>query len=194
MKEPVPVGSTPCPGPDLPELMVQVVQGDEEAFSAVYDAVAAPVFGLVFRMLRDHAQSEEVAQEVLIELWRTAAHYRPEKGTVLNWVLTLAHQRTVDRIRSVEAATSRERRAALLERMPEYDEVSEQVEGHFEREQLRRCLRSLSKIQRQSVMLAYYQGLTYKEVAAALSAPLGTIKTRMRDGLIRLRDCLGVRA
>ncbi|MEV5982107.1 ECF RNA polymerase sigma factor SigK [Streptomyces sp. NPDC052114] len=194
MTQPSPVGPGPARRPDLQEQLALVAQGDREAFSVVYDAVAAPVFGVVCKLLRDHAQSEEVAQEVLVEVWRTAARYRADRGTVLNWVLTLAHRRTVDRIRSVQAAAARERRAALLDQVPEFDEVSEQVEGQLEREQLRRCLRSLSEIQRQSVTLAYYQGLTYKEVAEALSAPLGTIKTRLRDGLIRLRDCLGVTA
>ncbi|MFD8572349.1 ECF RNA polymerase sigma factor SigK [Streptomyces sp. NPDC057694] len=192
MKEANHLESGPSRGPELQELIVQVAQGDHEAFALVYDAVAGPVFGIVCRLLRDHAQSEEVAQEVLVEVWRTAARYRADRGTVLNWVLTLAHRRTVDRIRSVEAAAARDHKAALLEQIPEFDEVSEQVEGQLEREQLRRCLRSLSVIQRQAVTLAYYQGLTYKEVAETLSAPLGTVKTRLRDGLIRLRDCLGV--
>ncbi|WP_428951138.1 sigma-70 family RNA polymerase sigma factor [Streptomyces sp. cg35] len=194
MTHPRPIRPGPARGPDLQEQLALVAQGDRDAFSVVYDAVAAPVFGVVCKLLRDHAQSEEVAQEVLVEVWRTAARYRPDRGTVLNWVLTLAHRRTVDRIRSVEAAAARDHRVALLDQVPEFDEVSEQVEGQLEREQLRRCLRSLSEIQRQSVTLAYYQGLTYKEVAETLSTPLGTIKTRLRDGLIRLRDCLGVTA
>ncbi|MBO1332591.1 sigma-70 family RNA polymerase sigma factor [Streptomyces sp. VRA16 Mangrove soil] len=192
MTHPGPVGPVPARGPDLQEQLALVAQGDREAFSVIYEAVAAPVFGVVCKLLRDHAQSEEVAQEVFVKVWRTAARYRADRGTVLNWVLTLAHRRTVDRIRSVEAAAARDHRVALLDQVPEFDEVSEQVEEQLEREQLRRCLRSLSEIQRQSVTLAYYQGLTYKEVAEALSAPLGTIKTRLRDGLIRLRDCLGV--
>ncbi|WP_338704025.1 sigma-70 family RNA polymerase sigma factor (plasmid) [Streptomyces sp. Q6] len=192
MTHPRPIRPGPTRGPDLQEQLALVAQGDRDAFSVIYDAVAAPVFGVVCKLLRDHAQSEEVAQEVLVEVWRTAARYRADRGTVLNWVLTLAHRRTVDRIRSVEAAAARDHRVALLDQVPEFDEVSEQVEGRLEREQLRRCLRSLSVIQRQSVTLAYYQGLTYKEVAETLSAPLGTVKTRLRDGLIRLRDCLGV--
>ncbi|MFI7351044.1 sigma-70 family RNA polymerase sigma factor [Streptomyces sp. NPDC049936] len=194
MTEAVHTGPDPARGPDLQRLVAAVAQGDQEAFAALYDAVAGPVFGTVKKVLRDHAQSEEVAQEVLVEVWRTAPGYRSERGTVINWILTLAHRRTVDRVRSVESAAVRDHRAALLDRTPEFDEVSEAVEARFEREQLRRCLRSLSEIQRQSVTLAYYQGLTYREVAETLSTPLGTIKTRLRDGLIRLRDCLGVTA
>ncbi|WP_055701264.1 MULTISPECIES: sigma-70 family RNA polymerase sigma factor [Streptomyces] len=194
MNEVVHIGSRKAPGPDLQELVIRVARGDQQAFSGVYDAVAGPVFGVVRGVLRDHAQSEEVTQEVLVEVWRTAPRYRPDRGTAMNWVLTLAHRRAVDRVRSVEAASAREQKAALLARTPEFDEVSEQVETRLEREQVRRCLRALTEVQRQSVTLAYYRGLTYRQVAELLSLPLGTVKTRLRDGLIRLRDCLGVSA
>jgi RNA polymerase sigma-70 factor (ECF subfamily) len=145
-------------------------------------------------VLRDQAQSEEGVQEVLVEVWRTAPRYRPERDTVINWILTLAHRRAVDRVRSMEAAAARDHKAALRDRTPEYDEVTEQAETRLEREQVRRCLRTLTEIQRQSVTLAYYRGLTYRQVADALALTLGTVKTRLRDGLIRLRDCLGVSA
>lgn len=174
--------------------MGQVAVGDRDAFTTVYDTVAGPVLGLVRRVLRDPAQSEEVAQEVLVEVWRTAARYRPAKGTVMTWVMTLAHRRAVDRVRSAQAAADREERAALLDRTPAFDEVAEQVETRLEREQVRRCLRTLTELQRESVSLAYYRGLAYREVAELLTVPLGTVKTRLRDGLIRLRDCLGVSA
>ncbi|MDX2544216.1 sigma-70 family RNA polymerase sigma factor [Streptomyces sp. WI04-05B] len=194
MKEAVHISRNPSAGPDLQELVGRVALGDEEAFSGVFDAVSAGVLGVVRAVVRDQAQSEEVAQEVLVEVWRTAPRFRPERGTAMNWILTLAHRRAVDRVRSVEAATLRDHKAALLERVPEYDEVVERVEARLEREQVRRCLRTLTEIQRQAVTLAYYRGLTYPEVAEALAVPLGTIKTRLRDGLIRLRDCLGVTA
>ncbi|OWA04752.1 RNA polymerase subunit sigma [Streptomyces sp. CS227] len=194
MKEPVRIGPPPSAVPDLEALMGQVAVGDRDAFTTVYDAVAGPVLGLVRRVLRDPAQSEEVAQEVLVEVWRTAARYRPAKGTVMTWVMTLAHRRAVDRVRSVQAAADREERAALLDRTPAFDEVAEQVETRLEREQVRRCLRTLTELQRESVSLAYYRGLAYREVAELLTVPLGTVKTRLRDGLIRLRDCLGVSA
>ncbi|MDF3301322.1 sigma-70 family RNA polymerase sigma factor [Streptomyces tropicalis] len=194
MKEAVYIGRNPASEPDLQELMSSVALGDQEAFASVYDVVAGPVLGVVRSVLRDRAQSEEVAQEVLVEVWRTAARYRADRGTAINWILTLAHRRAVDRVRSAEAAAAREHKAALLDRTPEYDQVTEQVEAHLEREQVRRCLRTLTEIQRQAVTLAYYRGLTYREVAEALALPLGTAKTRLRDGLIRLRDCLGVTA
>ncbi|WP_435252916.1 sigma-70 family RNA polymerase sigma factor [Streptomyces tendae] len=194
MKEAVHIGRNPSSQPDLQQLIREVALGDQDSFAAVYDAVAGSVLGVARAVLRDQAQSEEIAQEVLVEVWRTAPRYRPERGTVVNWILTLAHRRAVDRVRSVEAAAARDHKAALLERTPEYDEVTEQVETRLEREQVRRCLRTLTEIQRQSVTLAYYRGLTYRQVAEALAVPLGTVKTRLRDGLIRLRDCLGVSA
>ncbi|GGW16313.1 RNA polymerase sigma factor SigK [Streptomyces capoamus] len=194
MKEPVYIGRNPAAKPDLQQLIHAVGLGDQEAFAAVYDAVAGSVLGVARAVLRDQAQSEEVAQEVLVEVWRTAPRYRPERGTAINWILTLAHRRAVDRVRSAEAAAARDAKAALLEHQPAYDEVTEQVENRLEQEQVRRCLRTLTELQRQSVTLAYYRGLTYREVAEALALPLGTVKTRLRDGLIRLRDCLGVTA
>ncbi|MFF8406630.1 sigma-70 family RNA polymerase sigma factor [Streptomyces sp. NPDC015684] len=194
MKEAVFIGRKPSPGPDLQQLLREVALGDHEAFAALYDAVAGSVLGVVRAVLRDQAQSEEVAQDVLVEVWRTAPRYRAERGSAINWILTVAHQRAVDRVRSAEAAAARDTKAALLERTPAYDEVTEQVETRLEQEQVRRCLRTLTELQRQSVTLAYYQGLTYRQVAEALSLPLGTVKTRLRDGLIRLRDCLGVTA
>ncbi|WP_335980700.1 ECF RNA polymerase sigma factor SigK [Streptomyces sp. CA2R106] len=194
MREAVHIGRNPSSEPDLEELVGRVALGDEDAFAAVYDAVAGSVLGVARAVLRDQAQSEEVAQEVLVEVWRKAPRYRRDRGTAINWILTLAHRRAVDRVRSVEAAAARDHKAALLARTAEFDEVTEQVEARLEREQVRRCLRTLTAIQHQAVTLAYYRGLTYSQVAEALALPLGTAKTRLRDGLIRLRDCLGVTA
>ncbi|MFD4759093.1 sigma-70 family RNA polymerase sigma factor [Streptomyces sp. NPDC058439] len=194
MKKAVYISGARSAGPDLHELLEMVAQGDQDAFAKVYDAVSGPVLGLVRSVLRDPAQSEEVAQEVLVEVWRTVPRFRAARGSAMSWVLTLAHRRAVDRVRSAEASAAREYRAALLDRTPAFDEVTEQVESRVEREQVRRCVRTLSELQRQSVDLAYYRGLTYREVSELLSVPLGTIKTRLRDGLIRLRDCLGVGA
>ncbi|MFB7760857.1 sigma-70 family RNA polymerase sigma factor [Streptomyces xiamenensis] len=191
---PTPLSAPGGPAADLGELLTQVAAGDQDAFGAVYDRVAGPVHGLVRSVLRDPAQSEEVTQEVLVEVWRRAASYAPERGTAMAWIMTLAHRRAVDRVRSAQAASDREHRAALLDHTPAYDEVTEQVEASLEREQVRRCMGGLTERQRQSVTLAYYRGLTYREVAEVLSLPLGTVKTRLRDGLIRLRDCLGVTA
>lgn len=194
MKEPVHIGRSPSATPALEDLLAQVARGDQDAFTEVYDVVCGPVLGLVRSVLRDPAQSEEVTQEILVELWRTAARFRSARGSAMTWVLTIAHRRAVDRVRSAQASTDREQRAALLERTPAFDDVTEQVEARLEREQVRRCLRALTELQRQAVTLAYYRGLAHREVSELLSVPLGTVKTRLRDGLIRLRDCLGVTA
>jgi len=180
-------------GPTAEELMVRVAKGDERAFELLYDQLAGPIFGLVRRIVRDAAQSEEVAQEVLVELWRTATRYAPDKGSALNWAMTLAHRRAVDRVRSARASTEREQKATFeAARGRPFDEVAESVTARLERSQVRRCLSFLTDLQRESVLLAYYQGYSYPEVASLLGLPLGTVKTRMRDGLIRLRDCMGV--
>ena len=182
----------PAGAPDTAELMRHVARGDESAFEQLYDVLIGPVYGAIRRIVRDPAQSEEVAQEVMVELWRTAARYAPERGTVMTFTMTLAHRRAVDRVRSAQAAADREDHVGRRDAARPFDEVAEQVTARFEQEQVRRCLGTLTELQRESVVLAYYGGRTYKEVGELLDTPLGTIKTRLRDGLIRLRDCLGV--
>ncbi|GFH37470.1 sigma-70 family RNA polymerase sigma factor [Streptomyces pacificus] len=174
--------------------MRRVACGDKEAFTALYDAVVDTVFGIVLKIVRDRAQSEEVAQEVMIDLWRRATRYDPGKGSVHAWATMLAHRRAVDRVRSAEAAAHRDHDHAVRDRQRPYDDVAERVESRLQSQQVRRCMKQLTDIQRQAVTLAYYQGLTYREVAQTLGTPLPTVKTRMRDGLIRLRDCMGVTA
>jgi RNA polymerase sigma-70 factor (ECF subfamily) len=180
--------------PTLEDLLQRVARGDTEAFEVVYDEVSSTVFGVVRRVLRDPAQSEEVAQEVLIEVWRTATRFDPARGSATTWILTMAHRRAIDRVRSAQASHDREERVAIRDQVTAYDEVADQVETNLEQEQVRRCLGHLTDLQRESVTLAYYAGYTYREVAELLDAPLGTVKTRLRDGLIRLRDCMGVEA
>lgn len=176
----------------LEDLIAQVARGDRDAFEAVYRQLAAPVYGLIRRVLRDPAQSEEVTQEVMVELWRTATRFDPARGSVRTWALTLAHRRAVDRVRSAQAATDRELRLARQAPVAgAEDDVAEVVEARLDQQRVRHCLGALTELQRESVRLAYYGGYTYREVAELLGAPLGTVKTRLRDGLIRLRDCLG---
>jgi len=176
---------------DVARLLAHVARGDQAAFEEVYDRMAGPVLGMVRGVVRDLAQSEEVMQEVLLQLWRTASRFDSSKGSATSWVMTLAHRRAVDRVRSEQKAAERELRAASASPIA-YDEVVEAVEASLDRERVRRCLTSLTDLQRESVTLAYYGGYTYREVAELLDVAVGTVKTRMRDGLIRLRDCLGV--
>ena len=184
--------SGPAAPADADALLQRVARGDDAAFPQLYDLVVRPVFGLVQRVVRDPAQSEEVVQEVMVELWRTATRYSPDRGSAMTWVLTLAHRRAVDRVRSAQSATEREDRVATRSVPRPFDEVADQVTMRMEHEQVRRCLSTLTELQRESITLAYYGGRTYREVGELLHTPLGTIKTRLRDGLIRLRDCLGV--
>ncbi len=177
-------------GPD--ELLRQVARGDEQAFAALYEALSPRVYGLAKRVLRDPAQAEEVAQEALVEVWRTAARFDSAKGSATSWVLTITHRRAVDRVRSAQAGAERERRVAARSVDTPYDDVVEEVTASLEQQQVRRCLKGLTNLQREAITLAYYDGFTYREVAEKLDTALPTIKTRMRDGLIRLRDCLGV--
>lgn len=175
---------------DLDRLLSAVARGEHGAFDQVYEQLREPVQCQVRAILHDPAQSEEVTQEVLLEVWRTASKFDAGRGSATAWVMTLAHRRAVDRVRSVQKEAERERRIATAE-IP-YDEVIEAVESSLERERVRRCLSSLTEVQRESVTLAYYRGYTYGQVASLLGVPTGTVKTRMRDALIRLRDCLGV--
>ncbi len=174
------------------ELLVATARGDQAAFGALYDRVAGPVYGVIRRVLRDPAQSEEVAQEVLVEVWRTASRFDPHRGSATTWIMTMAHRRAIDRVRSEQASRDRDERIGHRDRVRPFDEVAEEVETRFEHRQVRAALDQLTDLQREAVELAYYGGYTYREVAELLDTPLGTVKTRLRDGLIRLRDCMGV--
>jgi RNA polymerase sigma-70 factor (ECF subfamily) len=178
--------------PDANELLGRVARGDERAFAELYDLVSARVYGLIRRVLRDPAQSEEVAQEVMVEVWRNAGRYDAARGSATAWVFTIAHRRAVDRVRSEQAGVERVRRAAAVSVETPYDDVVEAATARIEQQQVRRCLDGLTDLQREAITLAYYGGNSYREVAELLGAALPTIKTRMRDGLIRMRDCLGV--
>jgi len=198
-----PSPSSPAPPPSASEhagqadaaldtLLSRVARGDQAAFEVVYDQMAGPVYGLILKVLRDPAQSEEVAQEVLLEVWRSASRFDPRRGGATSWILTIAHRRAVDRVRSESAAAERERRSPTIAEPPPSDVVAETVTASLEAERVRRCLGGLTELQREAVTLAFYKGYTYPQIAAQLDVALGTIKTRIRDGLIRLRDCLGV--
>jgi RNA polymerase sigma-70 factor, ECF subfamily len=176
--------------PGLDDLLAAVARGDEGAYDAVYDLTSGWVLGVARRVLRDPALAEEVMQEVMLEVWRLASRFDPARGSGTSWLMTLAHRRAVDRVRSERSHASRELRAATA--VIDYDDVTETVEASLEAERVQRCLSSLTSLQRECVRLAYYGGYTYAEVAELLGVPTGTVKTRMRDGLIRLRDCLGV--
>src|SRR5262249_18934298 len=166
-----------------------VAGGDRAAFDAIYDRVAAPVFGTVRSVVRDPGLTEEVTQEVFVEVWRAASRFDASKGSPMAWGATIAHRRAGDRVRSEQRAADRDRRAAAS--VIAYDDVAETRAGNLDRGRVRRCLGSLPRPQREAGTRAYYGGYTYRQVAGLLGVPAGTVSTRMRDGLIRLRDCLG---
>jgi RNA polymerase sigma-70 factor, ECF subfamily len=177
---------------DLDALLRRVAQQDADAFAAFYDATRARVYGLVTRVVRDRGYSEETTQEVYLQVWRTAESYDPASGSALAWLLTLAHRRAVDRVRSEQAASRRESRYGATTSEPAADHVSEAVITREELRQVATCLEGLTDVQRECIELAYYQGMTYREVSERLSANLATVKSRMRDALRGLRNCLGM--
>ncbi|QNE22871.1 sigma-70 family RNA polymerase sigma factor [Kribbella qitaiheensis] len=166
--------------------MEQVADGDRDAFSALYDVAASRAFGIALRLLRNPALAEEVAQDAMVELWRTAARYDPGRGSVETWTLTIAHRRAVDRVRRDRAGKERDLEDARASTIS-FDATAETATRHTD---IRGCLLSLTDLQRQAVVLAFYEGYSYPEVAALLEVTLPTIKAPIRDGLRRLRDCL----
>lgn len=178
--------------PSNEELLRRVATGDRDAFAELYDITAPRVFGLVKRLLRDHAQSEEVTQEIFLEIWQTASRYDPSKGGAMAWMLTMTHRRAVDRVRASQASRERDVRVGIRDRAPDYDAVVEDVEVRIESERVREAMMRLTELQRQAVQLAYFGGYSHREVSTMLKVPIGTVKTRLRDGMIRLRDELGV--
>ena len=174
------------------ELLQRVATGDQRAFSELYDLITPRMLGLVRHVLKDHAQSEEVVQEVLLEIWQTATRFDPNKGKAVTWMLTMAHRRAIDRVRSAQSSRDRDTKIGIRDLSREYDSVSENVEIRIEHERVQKALNQLTDLQRQAVELAYYGGFTHSEVSTKLGVPIGTVKTRLRDGMIRLREELGV--
>ena len=178
---------------DTPEQrLARVATGDKQAFAELYDSTSARVYGLVKRLLVDPAQAEEVTQEIYLEIWQTATRYQQERGSAMSWMLTMAHRRAVDRVRASQASRDRDTRIGIRDYDREYDQVAEHVEVTMEGARVKRALQGLTELQRQAVQLAYYGGLSHSEIAAELPVPVGTVKTRIRDGMIRLRDAMVV--
>lgn len=173
-------------------LLALTALGDQAAFARLYDLMAPRVFGLVRRVLRDPAQSEEVTQEIFLEIWQSATRFDTARGTATTWMMTMTHRRAVDRVRAAQASRARDSKVGLRDYAPPFDDVAESVEVTIEHERVIRALSRLTDLQRQAVTLAYFGGFTHAEVAEMLHIPVGTIKTRLRDGMIRLRDELGV--
>lgn len=193
----------PGPGPQAPDdtpptsaevLVAEVTRGSTAAFEELYAVIAPRVYGLALRVLRDPGLAQDVTQEVLVDVWRLAPRYDAARGPVITWVLTMAHRRSVDRVRREQSQSERAARAARSAwgERTDRDVVVGELERTWEAAVVRRAMRGLTELQRQAIELAYYGGCTHAEVAGMLGIPLGTAKTRIRDGLIRLRDSLGM--
>ncbi len=189
---------SPVPPPDdaeslsIESLLREVADGSRAAFAEVYDRISSRVMGLVTRLLRDRAQSEEVTQEVFLEIWQSASKFDQNRGSGMAWVLTMAHRRAVDRIRSAQKSHERDLKIGIRDMEREFDGVAESVEIRVENERVQSAMARLTPLQREAVILAYYGGYSHSEMSQILGIPLGTVKTRLRDGMIRLRDELGV--
>jgi RNA polymerase sigma-70 factor (ECF subfamily) len=177
--------------PSLEELMRQTATGDQAAFATLYDRLAPRVHGLVVRILRDHAQSEEVTQEIFLQIWKNASSFDPTRGNALSWTLTVAHRRAVDRVRSAQAQSVRDEDYESLRDRPMQDPTSQEVEDRWQAQTVRAAVVDLGPPHQEALELAYFHGMTHREVSIALDIPLGTAKTRIRDGLRRLRDRKG---
>ncbi len=192
---PEPQETRPGPGPVRGgvegQLLQQVAQGDRDAFAQLYDLVSPRVFGLVRTVVRDRAMAEEVTQEVFLQVWKQAPRFRPDMGSATAWISTVAHRRAVDRVRSEEASRARLQRDQRMDMTSAPGPESAMLD-QVDRQRVRAALAQLTERQRRAIELAYYGGHTYEEVAVLLDIPVGTAKTRIRDGLIRLRDAMGV--
>ena len=178
----------------LVELLGRAARGHEDAFAVLYDATVARVHGVILRVLRAPDLAAEVTQEVYVEIWRLASRFSTERGSVMSWMVTIAHRRAVDRVRATVSETRRDTDWARLDAETPHDKVWDTLEHRLDTERVRKGMDSLTAVQREAVSLAYFGGYTHREVAGLLKLPLGTVKTRIRDGLIGLRDTLGVEA
>lgn len=176
----------------LGSLLAQIASGSQPAFAEFYELTSRRVYGMARRVLIDAALSEDTTQEVFLQVWQNASKFNDEAGSPLAWLMTISHRRAVDKVRSTQSATDREARYGASSQDIDHDSVSDEVDSRLEAEAVVRCLGTLTETQQESVRLAYYGGLTYREVAERLNAAVPTIKSRIRDGLIRLKTCLGV--
>ena len=164
--------------------------GDRASFARLYDLTNPRIYGLVLRVIRDANYAEEVVQEAYLQYWQKASTYRPERGSVITWMMTIAHRRAIDRVRTEDLQRRRVTEAGIAQASVSDPLPLEVVVDREETRTLRTCLDDLTELQRSSIEMSYFNGLTYPEVAAQTDTPLPTIKSRIRDGLRRLRDCL----
>ncbi len=171
-------------------LVCAVAAGDEVALHALYERAHRPVYTLIVRMTANRETAEELTLDVFHDVWRRASHYDPANGTVLGWIMNQARSRAIDRLRFDQRKKRVAPSADEPARLPAVADPQDLLEFKQQGEVLRSALTSLTLDERQAIELAFFSELTYAEVAARLDAPLGTIKTRMRSGLQKLRRVL----
>lgn len=179
-----------APASAVDALLLRLAAGDRAAFTDLYDAVAPRVFGLVRRVVRDQAIAEEVTQEVFLQVWQDAGRFDPSRGSALAWLLTLTHRRSVDRVRSEQAQSDRLHRYEARGTPVPYDTTADEAVGRIEAGRVRRALDLVGEPHRTALRLAYLNGLTHRQVAEHTGVPLGTAKTRIRDGLHKIRHVM----
>ena len=172
-------------------LLARIAVGDQSALSELYDASSAKVFGLAMKILGDRAAAEETTLDVYTQVWRRISTYDAKRGTPGSWLMTLAKHRAIDRFRSSYLERGRQVLLDEAAELPGQEDTPEQYSARLERQRLvQGALATLSVEQRQAIALAYSWGLSQSEIADQLKLPLGTVKTRMRLGMIRLREAL----
>jgi RNA polymerase sigma factor (sigma-70 family) len=171
-------------------LVALVARGDESALAELYDRVGRVAYGLAYRVLRDERLAEDAVQEGFLALWRTAAAFRAERAKASTWILTLVHRRAVDLVRREERRRTEPISEEVAAQASEAESTEEAAWLRFERERVRAALGQLPDVQREALELAYYGGFSQSELAERLGVPLGTIKSRMFAGLVRLRELL----
>ncbi|MFF0545439.1 ECF RNA polymerase sigma factor SigK [Nocardia thailandica] len=188
-----------CPaggGPDeaaqarLARLLGEIATGNRPSFTAFYRATSPRVFGLALRVVRNHSAAEEITQEVFLQVWSLAADYDPVRASPIGWLMMLTHRRAVDRVRAEQSASQRDLVFGHCHLGRDHDTVAEEVSQRLDEQSVLDCLDTMTELQREAVALAYYGGRTYVEVAETLAVPLPTVKSRIRDGLKRLENCL----
>jgi len=178
---------------DWGTLIERTANGEEAALAALYDGTAALVNGLALRILGDRGAAEEVTGDVYLQVWRQAERYDDTRGTPLTWLLTLARTRAIDRLRAMNVRRARTEPLRAARTVPTETPGPEERSVVRQRRQLvQRALGRIPAEQRRAIELAYFEGLSHSEIAVAVGAPLGTVKTRVRLGLGRLRDALGI--
>ena len=187
-----PATSAPIQDPDL---IRKVAQKDKNAFSSLYDRYGQLALNLAWRILSERQEAEDVVQEAFLQIWREAVSYNPKRGTVSTWITTITRSRAIDKLRSRKARRiydpANEDFQEMAERLPDRGILRDDLDNRL---LVRKAFGSLSVEQRVAIEMAYYEGMSQTEIADALREPLGTIKTRIRSGLSRLKEMLGSRS